>query len=224
MYIRSVKIRKKTNGGRSVFIPLLVVIFVSFLLWPGCSRPRLSPEERVQTGEASWYGPDFHGKQTSNKEIYNMYDMTAAHKTLPFNTHVMVTNLLNGKSVTVRINDRGPFVKDRVIDLSYAAARVLDMVGPGVVPVRIEILEKLSPDKSSQKYYVQAGAFIYEHNAYSLKKQLEPDFPGVTIFKYETDTQTYYRVRIPASDREDALSTAQKLLDKGFTAIILEEY
>ena len=77
---------------------------------------------------ASWYGPGFHGKTTSNKEIYDMYDMTAAHRTLPFGTHLIVTNLQNDRSVTVRINDRGPFVKDRIIDLSYAAACQLDML------------------------------------------------------------------------------------------------
>ncbi|MBN1273598.1 MAG: septal ring lytic transglycosylase RlpA family protein [Candidatus Aminicenantes bacterium] len=205
----------------SVFSSTLIAIF--FIL-SGCSRVHTLPEYKVQIGPASWYGPDFHGKQTSNKEVYNMYDMTAAHKTLPFNTFVMVTNLLNGKSVTVRINDRGPFIEDRIIDLSYAAARVLDMVGTGVVPVRIEVLEDISPKKNSRKYFVQAGAFIYKHNALSLKKRLEPDFPGVTIYSYKTETQTYYRVRIEAKDNEDALVIAQKLKEKGITAIILEEY
>ena len=94
----------------------------------------------VQTGTASWYGPGFHGKRTSNGEIYDQNDMTAAHQTLPLGTRVAVTNLQNGRQVEVRINDRGPFVKDRAIDLSYAAARTLDMIGPGTAPVRIEVL------------------------------------------------------------------------------------
>jgi rare lipoprotein A len=91
-------------------------------------------------GMASWYGKDYHGKRTSSGEIYNMYDHTAAHKTLPMNTRVRVTNLRNGRSTVVRINDRGPFSDDRIMDLSYAAAKDLGMVGAGVVPVEIEVL------------------------------------------------------------------------------------
>ena len=91
-------------------------------------------------GIASWYGPDFHSKKTSNGEIYDMYDMTAAHKTLPMNTVVKVDNLDNGKSVIVRINDRGPFVRGRIIDLSNKAARDIEMVGKGTAKVNITVL------------------------------------------------------------------------------------
>jgi len=91
-------------------------------------------------GNASWYGPDFHGKLTSNGEIYNMYAMTAAHKTLPMNTIVRVTNLRNSKSTIVRINDRGPFVSTRIIDLSNSAAKKINMIGTGTAPVKLEIL------------------------------------------------------------------------------------
>ena len=92
------------------------------------------------SGNASWYGPDFHGKLTSNGETYNMHDMTAAHKTLPMNTIVKVTNLRNGLSTVVRINDRGPFIATRIIDLSNAAAKKVNMIGHGTAPVRLEIL------------------------------------------------------------------------------------
>jgi rare lipoprotein A len=92
------------------------------------------------TGNASWYGPDFHGKKTSNGETYNMYDMTAAHKTLPMNTIVKVTNKRNGLTTVVRINDRGPFIETRIIDLSNTAARKIDMLNAGTAPVEIEIL------------------------------------------------------------------------------------
>jgi len=94
----------------------------------------------VQVGVASWYGPGFHGNRTANGEIYDQYELTAAHPSLPLGTRVMVTNLENGRAVQVRINDRGPFVDGRAIDLSYAAARTLGMVGPGTVRVRIEVL------------------------------------------------------------------------------------
>jgi len=93
-------------------------------------------------GEASWYGPTFHGKTTANGERYNMLGMTAAHLTLPFNTLVRVTNLENGFSAVVRINDRGPFLKKRILDLSYKAARALGANGPGVIRVRIEVVGK----------------------------------------------------------------------------------
>ena len=94
----------------------------------------------TQEGIASWYGPGFHGRRTANGEIYDQFDLTAAHQTLPHGTYVRVTNLTNGRDVLVRINDRGPFVDDRVIDLSYAAAVQLDMVGPGTAPVQLQIV------------------------------------------------------------------------------------
>jgi rare lipoprotein A len=99
----------------------------------------VSVGDRFQ-GRASWYGPTFHGKHTSNGEIYNMYDMTAAHKTLPMNTIVKVTNQTNGKSIVVRMNDRGPFVDNRIIDLSKTGASKIDMIAAGTAPVSLEIL------------------------------------------------------------------------------------
>ncbi len=171
---------------------------------------------------ASWYGPQFHGKTTSSKEIYDMYDMTAAHKALPFGTYVMVTNLNNGKSVRVRINDRGPFVKDRVIDLSYAAARVLDMVGPGVVPVRIEILSDISADLKNQRFAVQVGAFVVKKNAAALKSKLDKKFKNASISPFKTPNRTYYRVRLNVSSRNEALETARELKKQGFEVFIVE--
>src|SRR5881394_4376851 len=94
----------------------------------------------MQIGVASWYGPGFHGNRTANGEIYDQYELTAAHPSLPLGTRVMVTNLENGRAVQVRVNDRGPFVGGRAIDLSYAAARTIGMVGPGTVRVRVEVL------------------------------------------------------------------------------------
>jgi len=100
-------------------------------------------------GNASWYGPDFHGKLTSNGETYNMHDMTAAHKTLPMNTIVKVTNLRNGLTTVVRINDRGPFIATRIIDLSNKAAHKINMVGKGTAPVKLEILSFETKDKKT---------------------------------------------------------------------------
>jgi rare lipoprotein A len=109
---------------------------------PGVTRPGLPGVVRwVQEGVASYYADEFHGRQTANGETFDMHAMTAAHCTLPFNTRVRVTNLDNGRSVVVRINDRGPFVKNRIIDLSYGAARAVGMIGSGTARVRLEVLE-----------------------------------------------------------------------------------
>lgn len=107
-------------------------------------------------GTSSWYGPDFHGKSTSNGERYNMYDMTAAHKTLPMNTILKVTNRNNGLSTVVRVNDRGPFVGSRIIDLSKAAATKINMVGTGTAPVTIEVLGFYSKNKKIQPQHIPA--------------------------------------------------------------------
>jgi rare lipoprotein A len=103
-------------------------------------KPIAAEPGATQTGVASWYGPGFHGRRTANGEVYDQYGLTAAHRTLPHGTRVEVTNLDNGRVVRVRINDRGPYVDDRVIDLSYTAAQRIGMIGPGIAPVRIEVL------------------------------------------------------------------------------------
>ncbi|NPA10859.1 MAG: septal ring lytic transglycosylase RlpA family protein [Epsilonproteobacteria bacterium] len=113
----------------------------------------------TQRGIASWYGPNFHGRYTSNGEVYNMYALTAAHKTLPMNTMVKVTNLNNGKSVVVRVNDRGPFVAGRIIDLSYAAGKRIGLDVTGTAPVKLEVVGFKGKNYVSG-YMVQVGAFL----------------------------------------------------------------
>jgi rare lipoprotein A len=193
------------------------------LLFFCCARVTYPPSETVQTGVASWYGPNFHGKTTSNKEIYDMFDLTAAHKSLPFGTFVMVTNLNNGKSVTVRINDRGPFVKERIIDLSYAAAKAVDMIDTGTAPVKLDILTDISPKRSSQKFSVQVGSFVQEDNAKTLRNELKRNFQNVYITPFKTVNQIYYRVRIKAKDQDMARAVAKRLIGAGYSAIVLEE-
>lgn len=188
-------------------------------------RPPEAPRGGVETGLASWYGPRFHGRPTSNREIFNMNDMTAAHPTLPFGTFVTVTNLDNGRTAVVRINDRGPFVGGRIIDLSYAAARVLGMIGPGTARVRLEVLEgyRLPEAGRASRFSVQVGAFAVQENAYALKRRLEARYEGVTVAAFRTPSRTYYRVRVGAADREAALRTAQRLADDGYPVILIEE-
>jgi rare lipoprotein A len=117
----------------------------------------------VETGLASWYGYPFHGRAAADGEIYSMENLTAAHRTLPFNTWVRVVNLTNDKAVEVRIIDRGPFIDGRIIDLSHAAARALEIIGPGTAPVRLEVLR--SPPAVTGSFAVQVGAFRDGRNA-----------------------------------------------------------
>ncbi|MCJ7611109.1 MAG: septal ring lytic transglycosylase RlpA family protein [Candidatus Aminicenantes bacterium] len=201
---------------------LLAAALTVGALISGC-RPRLPPVVNgVQSGMASWYGQEFHGRPTSNGEIYNMHDLTAAHRTLPFGTVVEITNLLNGRTVTVRINDRGPFVGNRIIDLSYAAARMLDMVGPGTIPIRLEVVKEVLPAPAGQRFAVQVGAFILRDNADAMAAKLRPDFPDVAVSLFQTERQTYYRVRIPAGSRREAHRLAERLSGLGHNVILLE--
>jgi rare lipoprotein A len=188
-----------------------------------CARARFVPvNSGVQVGTASWYGSDFHGKPTSSREVYDMNQMTAAHRTLPFGTEVMVTNLSNGRSVCVRINDRGPFVDDRIVDLSFAAARLIDLVGPGTAKVRLEVLAGRTSGLKPVRYVVQVGSFIREDNARHLASRLRPAYRGVYVSAFETGTQTYYRVRVRADGRRDSEALAARLNADGYPVLICE--
>ncbi len=185
----------------------------------------------TQTGIASWYGPGFHGRPTASGTIYNQNELTAAHQTLPLGTRVMVTNLDNGRSTEVTINDRGPFAKGRIMDLSYAAARTLGMIGPGTIPVRIEVIDsgpyKIQTVRQSLDYTLQAGSFTELDNAQKLKEQLAkvyPQVPEVSIVPVHGKDTIYYRVQLGTfSNRRDAEGHAQQLARKGFPIIIMEK-
>ncbi len=152
-----------------------------------------------ETGEASWYGPGFHGNQTASGEVYNMEAMTAAHRQLPFGTRVEVRNLDNGRSTVVRINDRGPFAHGRIIDLSKAAAREVGMLGTGVAEVRLQVV---SAPPSLTCSHVQAGAFASLDNAEDLARQIRRR--GETV-RVESGGDDLNRVLIgPFSDQEEA--------------------
>jgi rare lipoprotein A len=191
----------------------------------GRSKPPIEARPgATQTGTASWYGPGFHGNRTSSGEIYDQYDMTAAHPTLPLGTRVAVTNLQNGKAVEVRINDRGPFVKGRSIDLSYAAARLLGMIGPGTAPVRIEVLGSQPLQVASVVYTVQVGAFAERDKAVQLQRVLARRFDGVYLATLDGTTGRYYRVRLGHfGRRDDAATLARSITPLGLPAIIMED-
>jgi rare lipoprotein A len=162
-----------------------------------------APAGYIEEGNASWYGVPFNGRRASNGEIYDMYKLTAAHRTLPFETMVRVTNLNNGKSTTVRITDRGPFVDNRIIDLSLAAAREIDSVGPGVVHVRVEVLTQ-GIDPTGGFFTVQVGAFKDQGNAQRLRDRLNLSYSPIFIQQYDSPDGTFYRVRVGKVSGEDA--------------------
>lgn len=162
-----------------------------------------APAGYLEEGNASWYGIPFNGRRASNGEIYDMYKLTAAHKTLPFETIVRVTNLQNGKSTTVRITDRGPFVENRIIDLSLAAAREIESVGPGVVPVRVEVLTP-GIDPTGGFFTVQVGAFRDQANAQRFRDRLNVSYSPIFIQQYDSPDGIFYRVRVGKVTGEDA--------------------
>jgi rare lipoprotein A len=176
---------------------------------PANERQPAVPGEYVEEGVASWYGVPFNGRRTSNGEIYDMHEFTAAHRTLPFNCVVRVTNLNNGMQTEVRINDRGPFVANRVIDLSLSAAQAIEMVGPGTANVRLEILS--GPNPNVGFFAVQVGAFKVRENAERLKTQMEQAYSPVGIATYDSANGTFYRVR---AGRLPSEAAAQNLADK----------
>lgn len=146
----------------------------------------------VAIGIASWYGPNFHGKRTANGERYNMYKLTAAHRTLPFNTRLLVTNLQNRHQVVVRINDRGPFIKNRIIDLSYAAAQKLGLIGPGTARVKLETFNDIY---QKGPFYIQIGSFKIKKNALRVLANLKKNYPSSRIQTYTSGKQIFFRVQ-----------------------------
>jgi rare lipoprotein A len=190
---------------------------------PGNEREARTPPS--QSGVASWYGPGFHGKKTTSGAIYDQNKLTAAHQTLPLGSRVRVTNLRNRKTVKVLINDRGPFAKGRIIDLSYAAAKRVEMVGPGTAPVLVEVFDDgghgLTEIPNRLNYTLQVGAFSAMANATELKEQLERRYGGPVSIR---NHRGYYRVRLGTfSRRTDAKNYATKLAQAGFTPVIVEK-
>lgn len=156
-----------------------------------------------ETGLASWYGRPYHGRQAANGEIYDMERLTAAHRTLPFGTWVRVTNLNNGKTVDVRIIDRGPFVDGRIIDLSHAAAVEVDLIGTGVAQVRLDIISAPEVARVVNWYAVQAGAFQDKDRAERLRASMEQEY-GTARIVLRRGSPTLWRVLVGREHTEEA--------------------
>lgn len=165
----------------------------------------------TETGLASWYGPPYHNRRGSNGEVYNMHAMTAAHRTLPLGSIVRVTNVKTGHSAVVRITDRGPFIPGRVLDLSLAAARKVDVVQPGVAEVRVDVMETPSPIATGGRWAVQIGGFPDEDEAAQLADHLTHRYRTAKVLRFASPAGDWWvRVRVLNDDRQRAQELASE--------------
>src|ERR1035437_8723677 len=193
----------------------LIVVVAATVALAGCGhkkRARVTPPRTPRTpavvqpghteqGTASWYGHPYHGRAAANGEIYDMEKMTAAHRTLPFNTWVRVYDLDNNRTGEVRVTGRGPFVAGRIIDLSHAAARQLELIGPGVARVRIEVI-RTPPNAVPGLFAVQVGAFRDRANAERLRSRMEARYGSARLLQ-RAENPAVWRVLVGAETSED---------------------
>jgi len=212
---------------------LALIILLVFIASCAYSPPsKYKPRTGGEYVTASWYGSKFHGRPTSSGERYNMYGLTAAHKTMKFGTKLRVTNPDTGKSVVVTVNDRGPFIRGRDLDLSYGAAKAIGFEGKGVGRVRIEYLGRdmrylkripFAPSRISSNLTIQVGSFTERANASRLKRGLEIQYKNVDITSVYLQGEKYYRVRIGRfKDYDSAYSVAERLAGEGYRALITD--
>lgn len=210
------------------FIKISTLLFIAVLVTScGIVRTTTIPEPKEDdmliTGIASWYGPKFHGKLTANGETYDMNDLTAAHRTLPFNTKLLVENNENGKTVLVRINDRGPYVGNRIIDLSRKAAEEIDMIDSGTAEVRLYLVEEGDRPvndeniSSRESFTVQLASFERERDAIEKSNQIS----GSTVERVTVAGNTIYRVYYGRFDSvTEAREAYEKLSAEGFSGFV----
>jgi len=185
--------------------------------------PLEQPRDQIhrETGTASWYGADLHGKPAASGDIFDMNGISAAHRTLPLGTVIRVTNLDNYKTIDMRISDRGPFVRSRILELSYGAARALDYVRAGTARVKIE---SLAPVRSEGVFTVQAASFVEEEHAKSLKARLQTKYETVYIVPGDTNLGLFYRVRVglyPSEEKAERI--AAKLTLDGLEPVVVRK-
>jgi rare lipoprotein A len=212
---------------RARLLPTAAVAMLALLA--GCSRavvtsPPVPPAAGLEeVGFASWYGAQHQGRRTASGEVFDMNQLTAAHRTLPFGTRLLVTNRDTSQSTEVRVNDRGPFVDGRILDVSYAAARQLGAVGAGIFPVKLRVVSlpgtRAGAPGGDGGFTVQVGSFTSRARAEALRDVVGGD---AVITESTVAGQTLYRVRIGSfTDRAQATTTARSLTTRGFQPLIL---
>ena len=215
-----------SRSATLLLIALAIALFAS-----GCAKkkkPVVAKAARIgatEQGIASWYGYPYHGRPAANGEIYDMEKLTAAHRTLPFGTWVEVANLENEKRVTVRITDRGPFIHGRIIDLSKAAARDIDMLGPGLAKVRLTIVSAPRELQAANLYAVQVGAFQDKRHAERLRRDLEKEYGPARIVLRSAKTPVW-RVLVgeePSMDAANGLAERLRSAGRDVFVVRLDE-
>lgn len=215
----------RSTAGHRFACTICIALF--FTACGGMRRPEVGdgPKGPVQHGRASWYGEPFHGRRTASGEVYDMNGLTAAHRALPLGTWVEVRHQGNGRAVTVRINDRGPFIRGRIIDLSLGAARALDMEREGVAEVEVRVVGQAPPDavpsiERYRRFVVQVGAFGDRDNALAVQLVLAADYPDVRV----VELHGLHRVRLGHFPRRrDAEVLRRELLSRGYDALVVAE-
>ncbi len=206
------------------YICLLVLI----IQIASCASARYETYPESKYAVASWYGAEFHGKPTSSGEIFDMYSMTCAHKSYPFGTKLKVTNISNNKTAYCIVNDRGPFVEGRDLDLSYAVAKEVGIIAEGVGKVRIDYsgrdnsyVKEVKDIARDGPFTLQIGSFLEISNAIRLKNALEMKYSRVYITEAEIEGKTFYRVRIGKfRSRTDIYPLAKILAEEGYPVLI----
>ena len=169
------------------------------------SLPADAKPLETQTGAASWYGAPYHNRRGSNGQVYNMHAMTAAHRTLPLGSIVRVTNLKTGHSALVRITDRGPFVEGRILDLSYAAAKKIEVWQPGVADVKVEVMQTPSPTATGGRWAVQIGSFENQKSATEVADHISRRYQTAKVVSFVSPVGAWWvRVRVLNDDRQRA--------------------
>jgi rare lipoprotein A len=220
--------KRHENLGITMRVVFLLVPLALFLL-SSCGIFSYESYHKTGFGIASWYGPDFHGKPTSSGEIYDMNRLTCAHREYPFGTKLRVTNVSNSKSVNCTVNDRGPFVSGRDLDLSYAAAKEIGLIGQGTTEVRIEYIGRDNSYIKEVRYLsdtgpftIQVGSFKELSNASRLKLSLDLKYSMIYLTEAKIKGSRFYRVRIGKfSIKQEAHKLAKTLADEGYSVFIV---
>jgi rare lipoprotein A len=211
-----------------IVIARLLPLAVAAGLVVACAGPRaaMRPTPAVigaeERGLASWYGHPYHGRRTSSGEVYDMHAMTAAHRTLPFSTWLHVENLDTGQTVRVRVNDRGPFIDGRILDVSHAGGMALGVIARGVVPVRLRVIAPPA-GAAAPGFAIQVGAFTDEAGAVALQRTLSEAGFDSRVVRAEGDRELY-RVRAGTfPTRAEADAQAARLAGRGYRAIVVRD-
>ena len=213
----------RTAIDRSIMACLWIALAI---VLTGCAKKaKIAKPPKIgssDTGIASWYGHPYHGRRAANGEIYDMEKLTAAHRTYPFDTWVRVTNLSNERTVDVRIQDRGPFIRGRIIDLSHAAAREIAMIGPGVTKVKLTVIAPpKNLDKQPELFGVQVGAFREQSRALALQQEMQTRFGSARVIERGADPPMYRVVAGEFETAEQAETVADQIRRSGGVGLVV---